>query len=151
MAMDDNTMFLRTILRQDWASYEEFMAEYARRGKGTPVAIVGSAFYLAVKRRFEPQRDMQKIIKFVAEARAFLSEGRDLPPREAEALVCANLDLEAPWIEEIVDRLDVVAIAEIEGQLLFKLISDEKMSDDQLDTFLAEAEQLLQQWQTQAQ
>jgi hypothetical protein len=36
---------------------------------------------------------MQEIIKFVAEARAFLSEGRDLPPREAEALVAANLDL----------------------------------------------------------
>jgi hypothetical protein len=34
---------------------------------------------------------------------------------------------------------------------LFKLISDEKMSDDQLDAFLAEAEQLLQQWQAQAQ
>jgi hypothetical protein len=157
--MDDNTQFLCTILRQDWTSYDTFMTEYARQGKGTPVAIIGSAFHLAVKRRFAPGKDMREIIRFVADARARSfprvrifrrSAGQDLPPREAEGLICANLDLAEPWIEEIVDRLDAVAIAEIEGQLLFKLISDESLSDEQLDVFLADAEHLLRQWQEQA-
>ncbi len=143
--MDDNTRFLKALLRQDWASYDALVADFERQGKGTPVAIIGAAFDLAVRRRFATSRDVQAIIRFVADARAVLAEGRDLPANEAEALIYATLDLEAPGVEDIIDGLDIGAIAEIEGQLLFKLITDEGLSEQQLNDFLLEAQALANQ------
>jgi hypothetical protein len=146
--MDDNTRFLRAILRQDWDTYHDLRLEFERQGKGTPTAIINSAFSLAIRRRFGSNRDMREIIRFVADARAFLSEGRDLPAQEAEALIAVTLDLEEPGVAETVDRLDVGTIAEIEGQLLFKLIRDDKLSDRQLDDLLIEGATLVRQWQS---
>ncbi|MFC6017557.1 hypothetical protein ACFP2T_15245 [Plantactinospora solaniradicis] len=126
------------------------MAEFESQGKGTPTAIIGFAFNIAVQRRFRQRRDMDEIIQFVADARSFLSEGRDLPAEEAEALICATLDLDAPGVEETIDRLDIGTITEIEGQLLFKIIADEGLSEQQLDDFLAQAEALAARWQNSA-
>ncbi|MGX7670211.1 hypothetical protein [Plantactinospora sp. DSM 117369] len=148
--MDDNTRFLKSILQQDWESYDALLAEFESQGKGTPTAIIGFAFNLAVQRRFGQRKNMDEIIRFVADARTFLSEGRDLPAQEAEALICATLDLDAPGVAETIDRLDVGTITEIEGQLLFKLVSDEELSEQQLDDFLAKAEALAAQWQNSA-
>ncbi|AVT37279.1 hypothetical protein [Plantactinospora sp. BB1] len=148
--MDDNTRFLKSILQQNWEAYDALLAEFESQGKGTPTAIIGFAFNLAVHRRFGQRRNMDEIIQFVADARTFLSEGRDLPAREAEALICATLDLDAPDVAETVDRLDIGTITEIEGQLLFKLIADEGMSEQQLNDFLAQAEALAAQWQSGA-
>ncbi|WP_211349274.1 hypothetical protein [Micromonospora pisi] len=126
------------------------MEEFDRQGKGTPVAIIAFAFNLAVQRRFGSRRDLSEIIRFVADARAFLSEGRDLPAKEAEHLICATLDIEVPGVEETVENLDLGTVAEIEGQLLFKLIADEQMSQEQLNEFLMKAERLANEWQPQA-
>jgi hypothetical protein len=147
--MDDNTKFLRALLQQDWETYDTLRATFEQQGKGTPVAIIGFAFNLAVHRRFGPGTGMHEIILFVADARAFLAEGRNLPAQEAEALIAATLDLDAPGVAETVDRLDLGTIAEIEGQLLFKLVTDANLSDQQLDDLLTEAEQLVEQWQSQ--
>ena len=141
--MDDNTKFLRALLRQDWDTYNAYVAEYTRQGIGTPVAIIACAFHLAVQRRFKSTGSMAEIIRFVADTRVFFTDGKDLPPREAEALICAVLDMDAPWVEEIVDRIDILALSKIEGQLVIKLILDEDLSDDELDAFLADAEHLL--------
>ncbi|MEV4760094.1 hypothetical protein AB0J86_34030 [Micromonospora sp. NPDC049559] len=146
--MDDNTRFLKALLLQDWDTYEKLRAEFEQQGKGTPVAIINSAFYLSVRRRFGTTRDMREIIRFVADARAFLSEGRDLPAQEAEALIAATLDLDAPGVAETVERLDVGTIAEIEGQLLFRLVAEAELSEQQLDLLLTEAEDLVRQWQS---
>jgi hypothetical protein len=147
--MDDNTKFLKAILQQDWKSYDTLLAEFESQGRGTPAAIIGFAFNLAVQGRFGQSKNMDEVIRFVAEARTFLSEGRDLPAQEAEALICATLDLDAPGVAETIERLDIGTITEIEGQLLFKLIADENLSDEQLDNFLAQAETLAAEWQNQ--
>jgi len=149
--MEENTKFLKAILEQDWQAYDALVEEFTRQGKGTPVAIIGFAFDLAVRRRFTNRRDIQEIIRFVADARTFLNEGRDLPAKEAEALICATLDIDAPGVGATVDSLDMGIIAEIEGQLLFKLIDDEHMTQQQLHEFLMEAERRVQQWQSQNQ
>jgi|HigsolmetaAR206D_1030411.scaffolds.fasta_scaffold05367_2 hypothetical protein len=147
--MEENTRFLKAILEQDWETYDALVEEFERQGKGTPVAIIGFAFNLAVKRRFGDRRDVSEIIRFVADARAFLSEGRDLPAKEAEHLIYATLDMDVPGVDETIENLDVGVIAEIEGQLLFKLVSDEQMSPEQLNDFLMEAERLAKEWQPQ--
>ncbi|MFY1698071.1 hypothetical protein [Solwaraspora sp. WMMA2101] len=113
------------------------------QGKGTPVATIGYACYVAARQRFAEQRSPEEIIRFVAEARAALAEGRNLPAREAEAIMYAMLDMDMPEVDEIVDGLDVGIIAEIQGQLLFKLVLDAELTDAQLDSLLLEAEVLV--------
>jgi hypothetical protein len=148
--MDDNTLFLRALLRQDWETYNKIAAELEQQGKGTPVAIIGFAFHIAVRRYFGSRREPAEVIRFVADARGALSEGRDIPVREAEALMYATLDIPAPDVEETIKSMGVGKIAEIEGQLLFKLIADENLTDEQLDGLLMEAEQFAAQRRTTA-
>lgn len=79
----------------------------------------------------------------MADARARLLEGRELPAKEGEALIYAMLDMDMPGVEEIVDSLDIGVMAEIQGQLLFRLVEDAELTDEQLDELFLEAEQLL--------
>ena len=80
-----------------------------------------------------------------------LKKAETSPAKEEEALICASLDIDAPGVDATVDSLDMGIIAEIEGQLLFKLIDDGHMSQQQLDECLIEAERRVQQWQLQNQ
>lgn len=143
--MDDNTRFLKALIQQDWDTYEQLVADFEAQGKGTPVAIIGSAFHLAVLDRFGARRDAGDVIQFVADARVQLNEGRDLPVKEAESLIFATLDMDLPGVAETVDELDLGIIAEIEGQLLFKLLHDRSLSERELDEFLLQAERLAAQ------
>ena len=104
--MEEKTKFLRALLRQDWETYDSFTEKFQSEGKGTPVAIIGYSFFVAVQRRFAESKDM-------------------------------------PGVEEIVDNLDIGVMAEIHGQLLFRLVEDAELTDEQLDELLLEAEELL--------
>ncbi|MFV2011414.1 MULTISPECIES: hypothetical protein [unclassified Micromonospora] len=141
--MEEETKFLRALLRQDWETYDSFTEKFQSEGKGTPVAIIGYSFFVAVQRRFAENKDAREIIRFVADARARLLEGRELPAKEGEALIYAMLDMDMPGVEEIVEDLDVGVMAEIQGQLLFRLVEDAELTDEQLDELLLEAEALL--------
>jgi len=143
--MEENTKFLRAILRRDWGTYNDYVEDFARQGKGSPVAIVGCAFHVAIQKHFGSRQDIREVIKFVAEARMFFADGEDVPAREAEGLICATLDFDEPWVDDVIDSLDATAISLIEGKLLFKLVLDENMSDEQLDALLADAERLLRE------
>ncbi|WP_326551785.1 hypothetical protein [Micromonospora sp. NBC_01813] len=143
--MEDESKLVRALLRRDWESYNSYLEKLEAQGKGTPVATIGYACYIAARQRFAEQRSPEEIIRFVAEARATLAEGRNLPAREAEAVMYAMLDMEMPDVDEIVDGLDVGIIAEIQGQLLFKLVLDAELTDEQLDSLLLEAEQIVNQ------
>ncbi|MDG4764084.1 hypothetical protein O7632_08190 [Solwaraspora sp. WMMD406] len=55
------------------------------------------------------------------------------------------LDMDLPDVEEIVDNLDIGVMAEIQGQLLFRLVEDAELTDEQLDELLLEAEGLLRE------
>jgi hypothetical protein len=139
--------FLRAIFREDWESSERLAGEM-ERNKESPATITGFAFSHAVKDRFEPDKSMRDVIHFVADARTDLLAGRDLSPREAEALICAALDIEEPGVEQIIDNLDVDTIVSIETQLLYKLITARQMSDEELDHFIANAERSAAEWST---
>ena len=119
--MDDGTLLPRAILRQDRPAYDQVAARLADAGRGTPVRIIAFAFHLGARRHFGTRRDPLEVVRFVAEARAMLAEGRDLPAWEAEALVYATLDMDLAGVAEVVDGLSPGCIAEIEGQLLFKI------------------------------
>ncbi|MFV2019648.1 hypothetical protein [Micromonospora sp. LOL_023] len=141
--MDEETKFLRTILIQDWEAYDSFIRQFEAQGKGTPVAIIGYAFFVAVQRRFGQSLDSGDVLRFVADARANLSEGHELPAKESEALIFAMLGMDIAGTEETVENLDIGEMAEIQAQLLFRLMEDAQLSEEQLDAFLLEAEGLL--------
>jgi len=143
--MEENTLFLRALLRHDWETYGKVMGSLAAQGKGTPVAIIGSTFQLAVPRCFGEGTTVADVVQFVADARIFYGDTVDLPQREAEAIMRAVLDLEAPWVEEVVENLPVVEIASIEARLLAKLLADRGLSDTELDSLLEEAERSLRE------
>lgn len=145
--MNDDMLLLSAMLRRDWATYELMMAEFHERGKGTPVAAIGFAFDMATKARFAASRSHANVISFVADARAFFPDGKDIDPTVAEALICATLDLDEPGLMEMIDSLDVGVIVETEGQLLFKMVHDRQMSDQEIDAFLRDVEIRANHWQ----
>ncbi|MFV2019539.1 hypothetical protein [Micromonospora sp. LOL_023] len=89
--MDEETKFLRTILIRDWEAYESFIRQFEEQSKGTSVAIIGYAFFVAVQRRFGQNFDPGEVMRLVADTRANLAEGHELPAKEAEALIFAML------------------------------------------------------------
>jgi hypothetical protein len=145
--MDDNTRFLAAILKQDWELYDALVDEFDRQGKGTPVAVIAVAFDRLTKQVFSGSVDRAAVIRFVADARAFFPEGKDIDPRLAEALVCATVNIDEPGIIELIESVDVGPIAETEGQLLFKMVHDRQMSHDEIDAFLRDVESQLAQLQ----
>ncbi|WJK41085.1 hypothetical protein O7608_01085 [Solwaraspora sp. WMMA2056] len=141
--MDEETQFLSTILRRDWNEYDSFVRRLEAEGKGTPVAIIGYAFFVAVQRRFGQYLDPAEVIRFVADARANLIEGHELPEKESKSLIFAMLGMDITGAEETVDKINIGEMAEIQAKLLFRLVEDAQLSDDQIDAFLLEAEGLL--------
>lgn len=144
--MEQNTPFVRALLRDDWPAFQAHLAELERQGDGTPVAITGFAFAIAVRRQFGERKDLSEIIRFVADTRARLLVGDDLPVRESEALVCATLDIDEPCVEETVDNLEVGRLAFYGSRLLGSLIAQANMSDAEIDALLAEAERQIAAW-----
>lgn len=149
--MDENTLLLRAVLCQDWDTYNSMAEDFQREGKGAPVEIIGFAFYVAAMRYFAKRPDLEgEVIRFVAGTRAALADGRDIPAREAEALMYGALDMDLPGVPETIGGMDANQAAAIEGQLLFKLVQDESLTDEQIDELLAEAEDVAR-WQADAQ
>lgn len=141
--MDDTTRLLLALLQHDKPTYDKIASELRGDDEGTvDLGIFGFAFYVAVRRYFGLRRTKAGVIRFVANARIALVDGRDIPVPEAEALTYAALDMDMPGVVETVRRMDADLATDIEGQLLTKLIADLNLTDEQLDELLLEAEQL---------
>lgn len=149
--MDDDTLLLRAILREDWDTYNSMAKEFQDQGKGMPVATIRFAFYVGMVRYFAKRTEIEdEVIRFVARVRAAQADGRDIPALEAEALMYATLDVDLPGVAETIAGMDIAQVASIEGQLLYKLVRDESLTDDQIDELLAEAEDV-GRWQADLQ
>jgi hypothetical protein len=91
--------------------------------------LFSTAFVVAVRRRFGPNRPAAEITRFVSSLPA--RPGEDIDPRAAEYLIRAALG-EAP-----ADGLDDNTKA-IQVNLLDYLIADEKLDESALEEFLAQ-------------
>ncbi|MBO0870842.1 MAG: hypothetical protein J2P15_19985, partial [Micromonosporaceae bacterium] len=99
--MDDDTLLLRAILREDWDTYNSMAKEFQDQGKGMPVATIRFAFYVGMVRYFAKRTEIEdEVIRFVARVRAAQADGRDIPALEAEALMYATLDVDLPGVAE---------------------------------------------------
>lgn len=149
--MEDNTRFLAAMLKQDRHLFSDLVANFERQGKGTPVAIIGMAFDVAIKHRFRGVRDRASVIRFVADTRSFYPDGEAIDVQIAEGLIFATLDMDEPGVDDIIDNADLNIIAETEGRLLFKVVHDQRMSDDEIDAFLTDVEARSAAWQPDTQ
>jgi hypothetical protein len=138
---------MRSLVRGDFDAYERKMQDFTERGAWNGYsAFLAAAFFMAVERRFRPGEDPASIIRLVAEAREQFDEsGRDIDPVDAENLVWSVLD------DRDVSGIEGSAVAKIETVLLHKLLTDEDLSDEQLDELLIRAEQAGARWSAETQ
>lgn len=106
-------------------------------------ALVGAAFFSAVRRRFivdeKPASDAE-IIEFVAEARGRTPNAAEIiEPDVAELLI--NLSIGKAPLEARKNLDDNISIR-IKALLLAMLVADEEFSEAELEEFLAEAREL---------
>jgi hypothetical protein len=141
-ATNDFARLLRHLVRGEFAEHRRLTAALDERdGWDGYAEFLGAAFFLAVERRFQPGQEVAAIIRFVAEARAQFDEtGSDIDPVAGETLVRAVLgDADASTI-------DSRTVGKVETVLLHKLLTDEALTDEQLDAFLDHAQRLAAEW-----
>jgi hypothetical protein len=133
----DAAEFIRTLVRGDFeanSQYEQRLEE--RAWVGFPKFLT-AVFFLAVDRRFGNLANQADIIKFVADLRGRgTGDVASLDPQATETLIRAVLD------PAIAVKLDQTTMARIQTLVAHKILTDEVLSDEQLDALLAQAEQL---------
>lgn len=99
--------------------------------------FLASLFFLAVDRRFRENYSPAEVIKFVADLRADLANGGpNISAEDAEALIRANLDPELDY------DIEPSMIGKIQATVVYKVLTDASITDEQLDALLAEAAEL---------
>jgi hypothetical protein len=145
--MDDVLLFLRAMVRED----DDATARYKARVDTKPWAessdVLGAAFYVAAQRRFRTG-EVPEIVRWVAEVRAQLSDDNvdEIDPKAAEWLLRSVVRNELVLMK----RLDAETTAALEMMLTVKLLGDERLSDEQLDRVLTEAEAVAASWRAES-
>ncbi|MFI7517320.1 hypothetical protein ACIBVK_27865 [Micromonospora echinofusca] len=97
-----------------------------------------AAFVLLLHRRFRDVEDRREVTRFVLGYNAAAPPTQRVPPRQAEAVLRANLG-EA----HLAELVDDVATARIMYALLFALVDDLALSEDEIDDLITAADDLL--------
>lgn len=132
---DDQMTALRTMLSGgELDEYKRLHSQLDREQAATGyTALIIAAFYDAVERHFGRQTSKSKIIEFVGDVRSRLDDPDALDPELAERLI------RAVYTNESLEDLDIHVRLGPYFVLLGGMIADEKLSDKELDEFLAGA------------
>lgn len=141
MASSDIMDLFRAAVREDSEAVDRLSEQIGEHNWPAVAGRIAAVFGLTVHRRFKPDGDVRDIARFVAEARAELAEGDDIPVLESEALIRAALG-EAQLAESIPQ--DVAVPAQI--VLAVKILRDEHLSGGEVEKVLAEADALAERW-----
>jgi hypothetical protein len=134
----DVVEFARTLIRGDFEANDRYEQKLDAEGWDGWPPFLSALFFLAVERRFQGGYDKAEVIRFVADLRAGAVDGADpLDPVNAELLIRAVFD---PSVQ-----LDVAAAAmgHIQTLVAYRILSQEKLSDEQLNDLLNEARQIV--------
>jgi hypothetical protein len=134
------TEYFRTLLRGDHEANDRIEAKLHASGwEGFP-RLLAALFFLAVDRRFGRNAEAAELIKFVAELRADLSHGGpEIDPTSAELLIRSILD---PSVDYTIGQ---EMIGKTQAATVYKVFTEESLTEDALDALLAEAVQLADQ------
>ncbi|TCC00590.1 hypothetical protein E0H26_02610 [Micromonospora zingiberis] len=128
---------VRALARADWDSAEALVAEIGRGGWIGGLQVIGAAFTLAVNRYFGPGTTPTDVAAWVATTRARYDEGDTLPALEMEGLIRAALG-EPQLVDNIPAETMIAAEIFVLGQLLLEMT----LTPDELNEFVAEAEEV---------
>lgn len=122
--------------------YEERLQRLQQSGdRSGYTALVVAAFCEAVERRFAPDSSVEDVVEFVGDVRTRSAQAAEqLDPRVAERMVLTV------YTDESVDDVDRKTVSETQFLLLGALVADAKFSDAELDSFLADARRLADEW-----
>jgi hypothetical protein len=136
MIRSDPAEFIRTLVLGDFAATQQFEQKLDEQGWAGFPRFLLTAFFLAVERRFTGD-DQGEIIRFVADLRAHGSgDTAGVDPQAAELLIRKVFD---PSVKIDVDQ---TAAGRIQTLVVHRVLSEENLSAEDLDAFLAEAEDL---------
>jgi len=109
--------------------------------------LLWAAFVTLVHKKFSPTWSRDKVIRFVADARASLGE----EARQVDALVAENLIRRALGDESLqtgaFDNVDDEVKARAQLVVLMALVADADLDESALDELLDSARELTSQWQ----
>lgn len=126
--------YVRTMVRGEHDANDEVEARLDEIGWDGFPRFLASAFFLAVDRRFAKDTPQGEIIKFVADLRADASDGGPaMDPVGAENLIRSIVDPEVDY------ELSQEMIGRIQAAAVLKILTEDELTDDQLDDFFSEA------------
>lgn len=129
--------YIRTLVRGEHDEHDRIQAQLDAEGWDGFPRFLASLFFLAVDRRFGERASRADVIKFVADLRADLAHGGpEIRAEDAEVLINANIDPDIDY------DIDPDMVGKIQAATVYKVLTDEELSDADLDAFLAEAVQL---------
>jgi 3-methyladenine DNA glycosylase/8-oxoguanine DNA glycosylase len=126
--------YIRTMVRGEHEANDEIEAELDETGWDGFPRFLASVFFLAVDRRFSKDTPPGEIIKFVADLRADASDGGPaIDPIGAENLIRSIVDSDVDY------DLSQEMIGRIQAATALKILTEEELTDKQLDDFFSEA------------
>ncbi|MGW0435259.1 hypothetical protein ACWDV4_22310 [Micromonospora sp. NPDC003197] len=129
--------YIRTLVRGENEANERVQAQLDSEGWDGFPKFLATVFFLAVDRRFGEEATRAEVIRFVAELRADLSHGGpELSAEAAESLIAATID---PALDY---DIEPNMIGRIQASTVYKILSEENMTDEDLNALLAESMQL---------
>ncbi|MBF9127472.1 hypothetical protein I0C86_00450 [Plantactinospora sp. S1510] len=134
----DVVEFARTLIKGDFEANDRYEQKLDAEGWDDWPSFLSALFFLAVERRFQGRYDKAEVIRFVAELRAGATEGAaPLDPANAELLIKAVFDQSV--------QLDIApaAMGHIQTLVAYRILSQEKLSDEHLNDLLDEARQIV--------
>ncbi len=126
--------YIRSLVRGDREANDRAEEVLNAEGWDEFPRFINTLFFIAVERRFTAESDPAEIIALVASIRADFSRGGPaLDPLAAENLVKAVFDPAIEWTD------DLEMVGQIQAAVVYKILSTENLTDDELSDVLAEA------------
>ena len=134
---------LRALVKGDLDAVDAFAEQVDAQGNQQDTAgLIAAGCFMAVERRFQPGGDTREVAQFVADVRKRYNSEHDddIPPMIAEAVIRAALGE-----DHLLAGLDPDAAVSVEMVLLHAIMSEERLSEDEQEAFVAEAVQIAEQ------
>ncbi|MEV7989046.1 hypothetical protein [Micromonospora sp. NPDC085948] len=132
--------YIRTMVRGDHAANDAVEARLDADGWDGLPRFLAAVFFLAVDRRFGQTAGRSEVIAFVGDLRAGLAGGGpEINAEAAETLIMSIID---PSVDYSINQ---EMIGRIQAATVQKILTEEDLTDDELDALLAEAVSLASQ------
>jgi hypothetical protein len=143
---DEHVAALRAFIVGDHDEHRRLIAELRDGDMPGYQLLALGALAAAARHEFPPERSLQDVIRFVALVRVHLAptDGDDLDPLAAEAVLRFALGQDVPWPLDSKNRLRAIIF------LLGALTQGHYRGTTRLDDLLVEAQSLADRWHREA-